>query len=216
MSSASPEDRTAPSGGRKLIYASLLILLIAGVAIYFRLTPKITAFASTASSEKLEAVRSQTVYAGNFDETIRLTGTISAERFQLIQAPQLRGIRGAATTLGNISTTTTPSSTPTFNPSSGSSLDGSGNRFSDRQGSKPPPSTPYNPPSTAGSVYGSLASTASLRGAGDSDFNLTLMKLADPGAHVKRGDTIADFDRQIQLLRLDDYQDTAKQLNDNI
>ena len=27
---------------------------------------------------------------------------------------------------------------------------------------------------------------------------------------------IAEFDRQIQLLRLDDYQDTVKQLNDNI
>ena len=40
--------------------------------------------------------------------------------------------------------------------------------------------------------------------------------LPNPGSHVKRGDVIAEFDRQIQLLRLDDYLDTVKQLNDNI
>ena len=165
-----------PSGGRKFIYASLLILLVAGLAIYFRLTTKLTAFASTASQEKLEAVRALTVSTGELDETVRLSGSIGAERFQLIQAPQLRGIRGAGTTLGNVSTTTTPSSTPTFTPSTGSALDGSSNRFSDRKGEPAPPSTPYNPPSTAGSVYNSLVSTASLRGAGDSDFNLTLLQ----------------------------------------
>jgi multidrug efflux pump subunit AcrA (membrane-fusion protein) len=42
------------------------------------------------------------------------------------------------------------------------------------------------------------------------------MKLAEPGQHVKRGEVIAEFDRQIQLLRQDDYLDTVKQLNDNI
>ena len=217
MSSASPEDRTARSGGRKIIYASLLILLMAGAAIYFRWTPRVTAFASNArgSSEKLEAIRTQTVTTGDLYETIRLTGNIGAEQFQMIQAPQLRGIRGSGTTLGNVAASTTPSSSPTFTPSNGSSLGGATNRFSDRQGQKPPPSTPYSPPSTAGSVYSSLAST-SLRGSGDSDFNLTLLKLAEPGTHVKRGEVVAEFDRQIQLLRLDDYQDTVKQLNDNI
>ncbi len=205
-----------PSGSRKVIYASLLILLTAGSAIYFRLTPKLTAFASAASAEKLEPVRTLAVTTGDLEETIRLTGTIGAERFQLVQAPQLRGVRGAGTTLGNVSTTTTPSSVPTFTPSTGSALDGTGNRFSDRKGEPPSPSTPYTPPSTAGSVYNSLVSTASLRGAGASDFNLTVLKLAEPGAHVKRGDVIAEFDRQIQLLRLDDYTDTVKQLNDNI
>ncbi len=164
----------------------------------------------------MEAVRVQTVSLGKIEETIRLTGTIGAERFQLVQAPQLRGIRGAGTTLGNVATTTTPSSVPTFTPPTGSALAGAGNRFSDRKGEPPPPSTPYTPPSTAGSVYNSLVSTASLRGAGDSDFNLTILKLAEPGTHVKRGDVIAEFDRQIQLLRLDDYQDTVKQLDDNI
>ena len=55
-----------------------------------------------------------------------------------------------------------------------------------------------------------------MRGAGDSDFNLTILSLAAPGSRVKKGDVIAEFDRQIQLLRLDDYLDTVRQLNDNI
>ncbi len=133
----------------------------------------------------------------------------------MIQAPQLQGIRGAGA-VGNITTTTTPSSVPTFTPSNGSSLAGSSNRFGDRQGNKPPPSTPYTPPSTAGSVYYSLASNQSLRGSGGNDFNLTILKLAEPGSHVKKGDVIAEFDRQVQLLRLDDYKDTVIQLNENI
>ncbi len=216
MSSAAPEDRTAPSGGRKYLYASLLILLTAGTALYFRLTPRLTAFASATANEKLPAVRTQTVYTGAVEETLRISGSISAEHFQLVQAPQLMGIRGSGTTLGNVSTTSTPSSVPTFTPATGSALNGASNRFSDRKGEPPPPSTPYTPPSTAGSVYNSLVSTASLRGGGLNDFNLTLLKLAEPGAHVKRGDVIAEFDRQIQLIRQDDYLDTVKQLNDNI
>ena len=104
---------------------------------------------------------------------------------------------------------------PTFTPQNSSSL-GSSNRFGDRQGNKPPPSTPYTPPSTAGSVYYSLASNQSLRGSGGSDFNLTILSLAAPGSHVKKGDAIAEFDRQVQLLRLDDYKDSISQLDDNI
>jgi multidrug efflux pump subunit AcrA (membrane-fusion protein) len=134
----------------------------------------------------------------------------------MVQAPQLLGIRGAGTALGNITGTTTPSSTPTFTPPNTSNLGGNSNRFSDRQGGNTTPATPYSPPSTAGSVYYSLAANQSLRGAGDSDFNLTILKLAAPGTRVKQGDVIAEFDRQNQLLRLDDYQDTVVQLNDNI
>jgi multidrug efflux pump subunit AcrA (membrane-fusion protein) len=148
---------------------------------------------------------------GEIAETLRLTGSIGAEKFQMIQAPQLLGLRGGVA-VGNVSTTTTPSSTPTFTPPNSSS----GNRFGDRVGNKPPPSTPYTPPSTAGSVYYSLASNQSLRGSGGSDFNLTLLTLASPGSKVKKGDVVAEFDRQIQLLRLDDYRDSISQLNDNI
>ena len=215
QSSASAEVRTPSSGGRKFIYVSLLILLLAGIAVYFR--PNVlTAFAGNSPQSKLEVPHTQPVTAGDLHETIRLTGSIGAERFQMIQAPQLLGIRGGGGAVGNISTTTTPSSAPTFTPSNGSSLGGSSNRFSDRQAANSAPSTPYTPPSTAGSVYYSLASNQSLRGSGGSDFNLTIMRLAAPGSRVKKGDTIAEFDRQVQLLRLDDYKDTVKQLDDNL
>jgi len=214
MRSASLEDRTPPSGGRKIIYASLLILLLAGTAVYFRLTSKFTAFASGTASSSQEQVRTVALTTGDIQETIRLTGSIGAERFHMIQAPQLLGLRGSGT-VGNITPSTTPSSAPTFTPANSSSL-GSSNRFGDRVGNKPPPSTPYAAPSTAGSVYTSLASNQSLRGSGGSDFNLTLLKLGAPGSHVKKGEVIAEFDRQIQLLRLDDYRDSVSQLNDNI
>jgi HlyD family secretion protein len=196
-----------------------VILLLAGFAVYFRLTAKFTALAAvspTASSVLTDLPHTQPVAVGKLEETLRLTGTVTAERLQMIQAPQLLGIRGSGTALGNINNTTTPSSTPTFTPPNTSSLGGNSNRFSDRQGGNSTPATPYSPPSTAGSVYYSLAANQSLRGAGDSDFNLTILKLAAPGIHVKKGDIIAEFDRQNQLLRLDDYKDTVIQLNDNI
>lgn len=204
------------SGGRKLVYASLLIMVVAGIAVYARLTPKFTAFAAPSAANRIDVPHTQSLRAGELHETIRLSGTVVAERLQMIQAPQLLGIRGSGTTLGNITTTTSPSSTPTFTPPNGASLGGQSNRFSDRQGATSTPSTPYSPPSTAGSVYYSLAANQSLRGSGDSDFNLTILKLTAPGSHVKKGDVIAEFDRQVQLLRLDDYKDTVKQLNDNI
>ena len=216
MRSIPLESRTAPSGdrirGSRFIWGSLVILLVAGIAIYFQISPRFTALASSSA----EAVRTATVSSGDLVETIRIAGTVGAERFQMIQAPQLLGSRGPGHTVGNVSTTTSPSSTPTFTPNSGSSLGGASNRFSDRQGAITTPSTPYTPPSTAGSVYNSLVSTQSLRGGGDNDFNLILLKLADPGARVRKGDMIAEFDRQNQFLRLDDYKDTVIQLNANI
>src|ERR1017187_6719423 len=48
------------------------------------------------------------------------------------------------------------------------------------------------------------------------DFSLVLTKLAPAGSHVKTGDTIAQFDTQAQLQRLDDYNDSLIQLEANI
>src|SRR3954463_1361635 len=126
MRSASSGGRTLSSGqparSRKFIFVSLLVLLVAGSAIYFRLTPRFTAFASGDSASKMDIARTQPLATGDLLDTIRLTGSTGAERFQMIQAPQLLGIRGGAGTVGNISTTTTPSSVPTFTPNNTSSL----------------------------------------------------------------------------------------------
>ena len=48
------------------------------------------------------------------------------------------------------------------------------------------------------------------------DFNLVLMKLAKPGIRVKSGDVVAEFDPQNQLQRLDDYKDSAIQLDNTV
>jgi HlyD family secretion protein len=48
------------------------------------------------------------------------------------------------------------------------------------------------------------------------DFNLVLMKLAKPGVRVKAGDVVAEFDPQNQLQRLDDYKDSAIQLENTV
>lgn len=205
------------SAGRKLVYTAIAATLLIAVILYFRLGSKTTAFAATATAGKAEVIKTQVVGTGDVEETLRLTGTISAANSHVIQAPQLMGVRGPGHVVGNVATTTTPSSAPSFTPSNGSNLAGSSNRFSDRQvGSNATPATPYTPPASAGSVYASLVSTQSLRGGGDSDFNLTILKIAAPGTRVKKGDVIAEFDRQVQLLRLDDYKNTVVQLNENI
>jgi multidrug efflux pump subunit AcrA (membrane-fusion protein) len=212
MSSVSRVNRTAPSGGRKLVYASVAVLLVLAAIWHFQWGSKSTAFAASSSPAKLAPVRTTAIALGNVEKSIRLSGTITAQSFRLIQAPQMLGVRGAGHVVGNVSTTTTPSSAPTFAPNSGNSS----NRFSDRKANNNTnPSTPYTPPSSAGSVYNSLVSTQSLRGGGD-DFTLTLMKIAAAGVMVRKGDLIAEFDRQVQLLRLDDYRDTVTQLNANI
>ena len=48
------------------------------------------------------------------------------------------------------------------------------------------------------------------------DFALVLVQLAQPGAHVKKGDVVAEFDRQYQLNRIEDYRDTVIQLEANV
>ena len=53
-------------------------------------------------------------------------------------------------------------------------------------------------------------------GGGMADFNLVLMKLAKPGVRVKTGEVVAEFDPQNQLQRLDDYKDSAIQLDNTV
>ncbi len=47
-------------------------------------------------------------------------------------------------------------------------------------------------------------------GGGGGDFTLVLQQLVKPGSLVKRGDTVAEFDRQYMLQRLEDYKSTME------
>jgi HlyD family secretion protein len=48
------------------------------------------------------------------------------------------------------------------------------------------------------------------RGAGG-DFSLVLQELAPPGSMVKKGDVVAEFDRENMLLRVEDYRSSVSQ-----
>jgi biotin carboxyl carrier protein len=48
--------------------------------------------------------------------------------------------------------------------------------------------------------------------AGGGDFGLLLQSTAKPGALVKKGDVVAEFDRQNMILRLDDYRASVAQM----
>jgi len=48
------------------------------------------------------------------------------------------------------------------------------------------------------------------------DFSLVLMKLANPGLHVKTGDVVGQFDPQMQQQRLDDYKDSVIQTQNSV
>jgi len=62
-----------------------------------------------------------------------------------------------------------------------------------------------------GSTSDSLPSASGGGSTGDSDFTLVLQNVAPAGVIVKKGDQVAEFDRQYMLLRLDDYQASVVQ-----
>ena len=53
-------------------------------------------------------------------------------------------------------------------------------------------------------------------GGGGGGFDLILQKVAEPGSRVKKGDVVAEFDRQFMLLRLDDYRASLDQQEANL
>ena len=68
----------------------------------------------------------------------------------------------------------------------------------------------------ATAVGGGGGAPAGFGAAQANDFSLILTKLAEPGSHVKQGDTIIEFDTVLQQQRLDDYKDSLIQLEANI
>ena len=128
------------------------------------------------------------------------------------------------------STNTALSSQPAAGGTSSlGAIRGTQNRFGDRQAGQTSSSTTAAASTSTSSALGSsgLGSTAANllgstggggsggggAGGGDSDFALVLVSLAKPGSRVKKGEIVAEFDKQYQLNRLDDYRATVAQLN---
>lgn len=61
-----------------------------------------------------------------------------------------------------------------------------------------------------GSTSSQLGSGLGAPGGGGGDFTLVLQHLVKPGSMVKKGDVVAEFDRQFMLQRLDDYKSTME------
>lgn len=53
-------------------------------------------------------------------------------------------------------------------------------------------------------------------GGGSSEFMLVLQELVKPGSRVKKGDVVAEFDRQFMLQRLEDYRSSVAQQQANV
>lgn len=53
-------------------------------------------------------------------------------------------------------------------------------------------------------------------GGGGGDFQLVLQDVVAPGARVKKGQQVAEFDRQYMLLRLEDYRSSVRQSEDGM
>jgi HlyD family secretion protein len=64
-----------------------------------------------------------------------------------------------------------------------------------------------------GSTAAAIPGAGGGGGGGGGDFMLVLQKLVKPGSHVKKGEVVAEFDRQYMLMRLDDYRASVIQTN---
>jgi HlyD family secretion protein len=139
----------------------ILLPIIAAVLVAAWLWKTNTATQSTAAA--LTAVRTATAGPGSVQSTIRINGTLAAQKAVTITAPRILGSRSGL------------------------------NRGGDNN---------FGPPPGAGG--------------GGGDFTLTLLTLAKAGTRVHTGDTVAQFDTQNQLQRLDDYKDTVLQMENSL
>ena len=108
--------------------------------------------------------------------------------------------------------------------SSLSGFRGATNRFSSRASTSSAASTSSRTSSTSRSTSTASSSSASSSGGGGggggggdrlsggaSDFMQVIQSMIQPGSLVRKGDIVAEFDTQFQLLRLDDYKATVEQ-----
>src|SRR5205807_9448430 len=129
----------------------LVLVAIAGGAAWYLNKTNAT---SKAPAAPAIAIRTAFVGSGDLAQTIRVAGTVAADKFASIMGPRIQG-----------------------------------NRNNFQRGGQ---------------------------GGGGGDFNLVITKLATPGARVNAGDIVAEFDREAQLTRLDDYKDSVIQLDANL
>ena len=167
--------------------------------------------------------RTAAVQQADLRRTIRVSGTIQAEKFTSLITPQFRGSRSdRGRVFSGAPSSSLPAATPSNSAASAASTvsslgaaRGSTNRFSDMSGSstrggdvpsRATSSTSLTASQNLGSTAGNLIDPSRGGGSRSLDYLMVLMKCAAAGSRVQAGDIVAEFDRQYQMLRLDDYK----------
>ena len=169
--------------------------------------------------------------------TVRITGVTAAANYVSLITPQLRGSRAdglrtstastpGATTTATQSTSSSASagsdaSVSSSAPGASSAFQSATKRFgstlrgsSSGSGASASANTPAQSASMGPTGIGTAADSlpgGGGNGTGPGGFMLVLQHVVKPGSHVKKGDVIAEFDRQYMMLRLDDYRASVAQ-----
>jgi HlyD family secretion protein len=232
---------------RRMVLAAVVVVA-ASAAFYWN-----SRRGSKTPGQGTRSVAAVAVAFGDVEHRIRVSGSINAENFAALLAPQIRGSRndrgrGSAgnSKLTSVSATPQISYSYTVASSSGGSAS-SGSSSSSSEGDSDSLGGGNSQGSSGGSRGSSggrgggsrfsdtgSAASASLRiatsidsggggggggistGGGRFDFMLVLLKTAKPGSLVKKGDVVAEFDRQYQITRRDDYRISVNMMEANI
>lgn len=173
-----------PSRRRTRLWGALLAFAVIGAGAAYYLNSQSPATGGGAGI----SVPTMPVSIGQVHATIRINGTIGAERFQQLLAPRIRGSRSGLNRGGD-----------------GGSMGGGGGRGGGGGGS----------PQMMGGRGGGGPGGGGGGGPMD-DFSLVLLRLAPAGLQVSPGDEVAQFDPQLQKERLDDYRDSLVQQEANV
>lgn len=235
---ATPEATSAPHPPKRgflgwLILLGLIAMATGGYWVWTR--------QAEGAKTQAVPLRSAAVSAGTLEFTVRLTGVTAAENFVSLISPQLRGSRsgmfgrqGSNFASGVDTTPKVTSNTNKSNASPGASA-GAGVKSAaltaatTRSGGGTAGSAPPSSGSVSSAASGAasaamgadgMGSTSGSQGTGFSiqqmmafggEFSLSLLNIAKSGMLVKKGDTVAEFDRQYMQNRLDDYRASVQQ-----
>lgn len=207
----------------------LAVFAIGGLLYWRRPAPAKPAASAAASFP------TATVVTGPVAQTLRLSGSTGAENFAALITPQLRGSRsgfgrdaaassGGATASAQIQSkqggNTSPGASSGNSPNMSSALQAATSRIASAPKSAASGTAASSGagvsstmgPEGLGSTSNELYSGGGLGGGGGGDdFSLTLLKLTKAGGQVKKGDPVAEFDRQYMLQRLEDYHASVAQ-----
>ena len=178
-------------------------------------------------------IRTSVATTGQLDTVLRLTGVTVAENASSLLTPQLRGSRSgggrdaanSSSAIASLSVQSRSGGNTSPGASGSSNLSSALRSSTSRTGGGP--ASPKQVSTASGNAASStmggegIGTSAADRvarsqgggpgGGGGGDFLLVLQELVKPGSHVRKGDTVAEFDRQYMVTRLDDYKATVIQ-----